>query len=92
MAQDCPIASAKLPQSRYSLSQSRQTRPDITRQAEHRITPMKPQRRFIASITATAKTNTPSLPFQRGAPRAAMIARRNAALNTQKAAPRAKLA
>lgn len=53
---------------------------------------MKPQRRFIASITATAKTNTPSLPFQRGAPRAAMIARRNAALNTQKAAPRAKLA
>ncbi|MBV7394938.1 hypothetical protein [Mameliella sediminis] len=38
---------------------------------------MKPQRRFIASITATAKQGAPRLPFERGAPRAAMIARRD---------------
>ena len=44
---------------------------------------MKPQRRFIASITATAKQGAPRLPFERGTPRAAMIARR-----TEAAAPK----
>jgi hypothetical protein len=39
---------------------------------------MTPQRRFIASITATAKSGGPRLPFERGAPRSAMIARRKA--------------
>lgn len=41
---------------------------------------MKQQRKFIASIIATAKAESPRLPFERGAPRAAMIARRQAAL------------
>ena len=50
---------------------------------------MKSKRRFVASITATAKSDMPSLPFQRGAPRAAMIARREA-LKT--AAPQARRA
>ncbi|ASP20199.1 hypothetical protein ANTHELSMS3_01502 [Antarctobacter heliothermus] len=44
---------------------------------------MKPQRRFIASITATAKSGAPRLPFERGAPRAQMIARRMAAAHAQ---------
>lgn len=46
---------------------------------------MKPQRRFIASITATAKAGAPRLPFERGTPRAAMIARRNTAAQTDSA-------
>lgn len=43
---------------------------------------MKQQRRFIASITATAKSGAPRLPFERGAPRASMIARRKAPLQS----------
>lgn len=39
---------------------------------------MKP-RRFILSIVTTAREGTPRLPFERGVPRAAMIARRKAA-------------
>ena len=53
---------------------------------------MKQQRRFITSIVATAKAETPLLPFERGAPRAAMIARRRAAQVPQQAQPRAKSA
>ena len=34
--------------------------------------------RFIKSITETAKSSEVRLPFERGAPRAAMIARRKA--------------
>lgn len=49
------------------------------------------QGRFIASITATAKAETPPLPFQRGAPRAAMIARRKAQA-TQQSIPQARSA
>ncbi|SMX39154.1 hypothetical protein [Maliponia aquimaris] len=40
---------------------------------------MKHPRRFIVSIVTTARTGAPRLPFERGAPRAAMIARRQAA-------------
>jgi len=38
---------------------------------------MKPKARFIASVTNTAKAEIPPLPFQRGARRAAFIAKRN---------------
>ncbi|SNS17396.1 hypothetical protein [Antarctobacter heliothermus] len=44
---------------------------------------MKPQRRFVASIIATAKSGAPCLPFERGAPRAQMIARRTDAAQSQ---------
>lgn len=37
---------------------------------------MKSQRRFIKSITETAKAETVQMPWARGARRAAMIARR----------------
>jgi hypothetical protein len=37
---------------------------------------MARNQRFIASIVKTAKAETPSLPFQRGARRAAFIAKR----------------
>ncbi|GGF60967.1 hypothetical protein SAMN05216376_10646 [Mameliella alba] len=40
---------------------------------------MKSQRRFIASITETARKGAPRLPFERGAPRTAMIVRREQA-------------
>lgn len=56
---------------------------------------MKQQRKFIASIIATAKAESPRLPFERGAPRAAMIARRQTALGAQaqpQSLPRAKRA
>ncbi len=53
---------------------------------------MKQQRRFIASITATAKADTPRLPFERGAPRAAMIARRDMTQGQQQPLPNAKSA
>lgn len=43
---------------------------------------MKAPRRFIVSIITTARTGAPRLPFERGAPRAAMIARRKAAQET----------
>ncbi|WP_417209395.1 hypothetical protein [Antarctobacter sp.] len=46
---------------------------------------MKPQRRFIASITATAKAGAPRLPFERGAPRTEMISRRTQALQPRPA-------
>lgn len=39
---------------------------------------MKPQSRFVRSIVTTAKSGAPRLPFDRGAPRARMIARRMA--------------
>jgi hypothetical protein len=39
--------------------------------------------RFIKSITATAKSTEVRLPFERGAARAAMIARRKAAEQPQ---------
>ncbi|MEM9580885.1 MAG: hypothetical protein AAF891_09390 [Pseudomonadota bacterium] len=47
---------------------------------------MKPKARFIASVTKTSKTQIPALPFQRGARRAAFIAKRNAAPAKQKTA------
>jgi hypothetical protein len=37
---------------------------------------MKIKTRFIASVVETAKTDTPLLPFARGARRAAFIAKR----------------
>ncbi|WP_424433782.1 hypothetical protein [Planktotalea sp.] len=37
---------------------------------------MKPKARFIASVVNTAKTDMPRLPFERGATRAAFIAKR----------------
>jgi hypothetical protein len=37
---------------------------------------MKPKARFIASFVNTAKAETPALPFERGARRAAFIAKR----------------
>ena len=39
---------------------------------------MKPKARFIASVVNTAKSDAPTLPFERGARRAAFIAKRNA--------------
>ncbi|WP_425100916.1 hypothetical protein [Tropicibacter sp. S64] len=39
---------------------------------------MRKQSRFIKAIIATASEDHPPLPFQRGAPRKAMIARREA--------------
>lgn len=42
---------------------------------------MTPKRRFIISIITTARNGAPRLPFERGAPRAAMIARRKAAVD-----------
>ncbi|MGP6087721.1 hypothetical protein [Antarctobacter jejuensis] len=53
---------------------------------------MKSQNRFIASITATAKTEIPRLPFERGAARAAMIARRISAQEKPQTLPYAKSA
>lgn len=38
---------------------------------------MKPKSRFIASALKTANAEMPSLPFARGARRAAFIAKRN---------------
>lgn len=38
---------------------------------------MARNQRFITSIVKTAKAETPALPFQRGARRAAFIAKRN---------------
>ncbi|WP_439143826.1 hypothetical protein [Planktotalea sp.] len=38
---------------------------------------MKPKARFIASVVNTAKSEVPALPFERGARRAAFIAKRN---------------
>jgi hypothetical protein len=37
---------------------------------------MKPKARFIASAVKTAKSDIPALPFERGARRAAFIAKR----------------
>ena len=47
---------------------------------------MKPKARFIASIVNTAKSETPALPFARGARRAAFIAKRNASEKELKSA------
>ncbi|MGH1577900.1 hypothetical protein [Planktotalea sp.] len=38
---------------------------------------MKPKARFIASVVNSAKSDIPALPFERGARRAAFIAKRN---------------
>lgn len=38
---------------------------------------MKPKSRFIASVVKTAKSDMPALPFERGARRAAFIAKRD---------------
>lgn len=40
---------------------------------------MKPTRRFIKSVTETAKADTPDLPWVRGQRRKAFIAKRSAA-------------
>ena len=47
---------------------------------------MSKNKRFIKSIVATAKADTPAMPWARGQRRAAFIAKRNAAESDQKAA------
>ncbi|WP_299352256.1 hypothetical protein [uncultured Shimia sp.] len=47
---------------------------------------MSSNKRFIKSITATAKSDTPAMPWARGQRRAAFIAKRNAQVVEKKAA------
>lgn len=42
--------------------------------------------RFIKSVVETAKSDTPAMPWARGARRAAFIAKRNAVVQERKAA------
>ena len=47
---------------------------------------MKPKSRFVKSIIATAATEEVTMPWKRGARRAAFIAKRTAAAKAQKSA------
>ena len=47
---------------------------------------MKPKARFIASVVNTAKSELPALPFERGARRAAFIAKRTKEQSPRKSA------
>jgi len=47
---------------------------------------MKPKARFIASVINTAKSETPALPFARGARRSAFIAKRTQVSEIRKSA------
>ena len=46
---------------------------------------MKPQRRFIKSTIDTAKSCDTRMPWERGTPRATMIARRKAPVSLKRA-------